>query len=148
MINRAPCLAVFHRYACDLLGLRAGFCSHSGHKLPGKQSSLLGSEGDCDPATSLWKLALQAKYIPHPLKAALDLCLDCEGLALHTSVTAYSISLMERQSRVNTGWCLFSSNLGNAGFAHCLNNLIPFLDFLLPPCFLPSAGLHVISALA
>lgn len=39
----------------------AGFCSHSGHILPGKQKTLLGSEGDRDPAARLWKLTLQAK---------------------------------------------------------------------------------------
>lgn len=136
-------------FACHLLDLHAGFCHRSGHMLPGKQNSLLGSEGDHDPTIRLWKLALQAEHIPYRLKAALDFCLDWEGLALHISVTAYSISLVERQSRVNTHkWYLFSSNLGNAGFGHCPNNLIPSLNFLLPLYLLPSACLCVISALA
>lgn len=129
-----------YRYACDLLDLHADFCRHSGHVFSGKQTSLLGSEGDRDPTTRLWKLAFQAKHIPCPLKAPLGLCLDCKGLALHISATAYSISLVEKQCRVNTDkLCLLFSDLGSAGFAHCLNNLIPFLNFLLPLRFLPSA---------
>jgi len=149
VINRARCLAVFHRRNTGMLAipcicvlvLAATRCTRA---LTRKTPCWVQKEIVTPPFDS------GSRHFRQNTSLTLQKLLwTCEGLALHISVAACSISLVERQSRVNTDkQYLFFSNLGSAGFAHCPNNLIPFLNFLLPLCFLPSACLRIISTLA